>query len=88
MAWTAFVTEMKDGTMHSYGTEYGFCFFDLPNGYSHSDIAKIHNGVVYSKDRGIEDYFHVTSLEEYKPLRERPFFTCYLKELDSGRQLK
>ncbi len=80
MSWTAFVVEMQDGSMHSYGTSFNFEFFDLPDGYSFGDIAKIHSGMVYSKDRGLES-FSIQSQELTLTYRERPFFTCYLKEL-------
>jgi hypothetical protein len=59
-------------------------FFDLPQTYGHSDIRKIHSGVVYSESRGLEP-FSVTALKEIHPYREKPFFTCYLAHLDSGR---
>jgi len=82
MGWTAFVAEMKDGTMHSCGTQFNFEFFDLPAGYSYSDVATIHSGMVYSKDRGLEK-FSMNALEEIQPYREKPFFTCYLEVLDA-----
>jgi hypothetical protein len=80
MGWTAFVAEMKDGTMYSYGTQFNFEFFDLPSGYSFADIAKIHSGMVYSKANGLEA-FSMASTKEAQPYREKPFFTCYLDEL-------
>jgi hypothetical protein len=80
MSWTAFVVEMKDGTKHSYGSSFRFEFFDLPDGYSHADIAKIHSGMVYSQDLGLRD-FSMELQKEIQPHREKPFFTCYLKEL-------
>ena len=82
MGWTAFVVEMKDGTMYSYGTEFNFEFFDLPAGCLHSDIAKIHSGMVYSKVRGLER-FSLAASKEAETWREKPFFTCYLKALDA-----
>jgi hypothetical protein len=80
MAWTAFVVEMRDGTMYSYGTSFRFEFFDLPNGYSHADIVKIHSGMVYSAEKGLMP-FYMEARKEIQTYRERPFFTCYLKEL-------
>lgn len=82
MGWTAFVAEMRDGSMHSYGTAFNFEFFDLPQKYSLSDIAKIHSGMVYSKGRGLEAYSLAAS-KEAQTWREKPFFTCYLKALDA-----
>ncbi|HEY6903861.1 MAG TPA: hypothetical protein VI216_06105 [Candidatus Acidoferrales bacterium] len=84
MGWTAFVVEMKDGTRHSYGTSFNFEFFELPPGYSHSDIVKIRSGVLYSSARGVEA-FSIEGLRQTKPYTDKPFFTCYLTALGSGR---
>ncbi len=85
MGWTAFVAEMKDGTMHSYGTQFNFEFFELPEAYSFSDIGKIHSGMVYSQARGLHAFSAQSQAETVHSyghsLRERPFFACYLKEL-------
>ncbi len=87
MGWTAFVAEMKDGSMFSYGTQFCVEFFDLPTGYAYTDIQQIHSGMVYSKTRGLES-FSADSCKEtadeytHSPcLREKPFFTCYVDEL-------
>jgi hypothetical protein len=80
MGWTAFVVEMKDGTMYSYGTEFNFGFFDLPANCTH---AKIHSGMIYSKVRGLEPYSLAAS-KEMQTWREKPFFACYLKALDAS----
>ncbi len=80
MSWTAFVAEMKDGRMYSFGTTFCFEFFDLPTGYTHADIARIHSGMVYSPEQGLRD-FSVDSLKEIQVYREKPFFTCYLEQL-------
>jgi hypothetical protein len=80
MSWTAFVVEMTDGTMYSYGTSFCFEFFDLPAGYSHFDIAKVHSGMVYSRERGLQS-FSTDLQKEIQPYREKPFFTCYLGQL-------
>jgi hypothetical protein len=66
------VAEMKDGTMYSYGTSFNFEFFDLSVGYSHSDIARIHSGMVYSKTSGLAA-FSMKSVQETHPLRENHF---------------
>jgi len=80
MSWTAFVVEMKDGTMHSYGTSFSFEFFDLPKGYSWADIAEIHSGMVYSATSGLEK-FSLDLMKQISVYREKPFFACYLAEL-------
>jgi hypothetical protein len=81
MGWTAFVAEMQDGTMYSYGTSFRFEFFDLPKGYSYADILRIHSGMVYSPAGGLQK-FSLEHIRDIPTLREKPFFTCYLKELD------
>jgi hypothetical protein len=81
MGWTAFVAEMKDGKQFSFGTSFRFEFFELPPGYAHSDIAKIHSGKVYSETLGLQD-FSIEGMRQVQTLREKPFFSCYLKELD------
>jgi hypothetical protein len=83
MSWTAFVAEMKDGTKHSYGTSFRSEFFNLPHGYSYADIAKIHSGMVYSQELGLRE-FSMELQKEIQPYREKPFFTCYLKDLSDA----
>jgi hypothetical protein len=80
MSWTAFVAEMSDGTMYSYGTAFCFEFFDIPDGYSYTDIKRIHSGMVYSRERGLEP-FSMGSYQSTALFREKPFLTCYLREL-------
>ena len=83
MSWTGFVFEMKDGNLFSYGTSFQVEFFGLPDGYSFSDVAKVHNhsyvgaeGHIVGLERGIgaigEDY------DRSKVYRERPYFVCYI----------
>jgi hypothetical protein len=81
VGWTAFVVEMRDGTMHSFGTSFSFEFFSLPQGYAHQDIVKIHSGMVYSESHGLQR-FSMEWMKNEKPIRERPFFNCYLEGLD------
>jgi hypothetical protein len=80
MSWTAFVVEMKDGTMYSFGTSFSFEFFDLPEGYSYTDIETVHSGMVYSRQQGLRE-FSLNSLNDERIYREKPFFTCYLDQL-------
>ena len=81
MSWTAFVVEMKDGSMHSYGTSYNFEFFDLPDGYSFRDITAVHSGMVYSTERRMIEPFSVSPQDSVQTYREKPFLTCYLSQL-------
>lgn len=80
MGWTAFVVEMRDGSLHSFGTNFSFEFFDLPQGYTHADIAQIHSGMVYSQASGMVPFSHNAG-PDTATYREKPYFTCYLPEL-------
>ena len=81
MGWSAFVAEMRDGTLHPYGTSFSTEFFELPSGYSAKDIVNIHSGMTYAASTGLQK-FSRDSLEANPPLREKPYFTCYLNGLD------
>ena len=41
MSWTQFVAVMNDGKEFAFGTTYYFDFFDMPEGYSGTDVARI-----------------------------------------------
>ena len=80
MGWTGWVFEMHDGKMFAYGSGFTMEFFNLPEGYSFDDVAKVHNHSFLSPDGAL------CSLERggrfpagYLPnnlMRERIFFTC------------
>jgi len=74
---------MKDGKRFSYGTTFALEFFDLPEGYSHRDIKEIHSGMVHLDSDGMRP-FTVDRHEQVKCLREKPYFSCYLQELDTS----
>jgi hypothetical protein len=80
MSWTSFVTEMRDGSLHSLGTTFSFEFFDLPDGYTFNDIKNIQSGMVFSQARGLTPY-SLDAVQEARVYREKPFFTCYLDYL-------
>jgi hypothetical protein len=77
MGWTAFVVEMMDGAMHSFGTSFHTEFFDLPRGYAYSNITRIHSGMIYSAEQGLVR-FSLDSSSRPEVYREKPFFTCYV----------
>jgi hypothetical protein len=67
MSWTQFTVRMKDGAEFEFGTAFNMQFFNMPNGYSGSDIAKI-----IPATRG-------TARNSGAVLfRERPFFSCFI----------
>jgi hypothetical protein len=82
MAWTGFVFEMKDGRCFAYGTTFLMEFFNLPEGYSFTDVRKVHNhsyvsaaGEVRSLREGMAE-----QPADYDPtsvFREKPYFVCY-----------
>ncbi len=77
MGWTAFVAVMNDGIRFSYGTQFHFEFFDVPDGYSFSDIKEIQSGMIYLESDGTKP-FSFDRHKLAKCFREKPFFNCYL----------
>ena len=68
MSWTAFTAAMSDGAEFRFGTTFLTEFFDMPPGYTATDIAKITPAVRGTRPAPGETY-----------LREKPFFTCYIR---------
>jgi hypothetical protein len=83
MGWTAFVAEMNDGSYFNYGTSFRSEFFDLPNGYKHENIDRIHSGVVYLDSDGLQP-FSIARAAAVRCLRKKTFFTCYLEDIDDN----
>lgn len=76
---------MKDGKLFAYGSSFSMEFFDLPEGYSFDDVARVHNHSRLSKD-GILVSLRRGSRppEGYVPgdlFRERVFFECYIDDI-------
>jgi hypothetical protein len=69
MGWTEFYAVMKDGAEFRFGTTFTTEFFDMPSGYSTSDIAKIIPAIRGETPRQEHIY------------REKPFFICYVEGL-------
>lgn len=69
MSWTEFYAIMKDGNEFRFGTTFLTEFFDMPVGYSATDIIKIIPAVRGETPR--QEFIY----------RERPFFTCYVDGL-------
>lgn len=83
MSWTGFVFEMNDGRLFSYGTSFQVEFFDLPESYRFSDVAKVHNHAYVDFEGSIvslkSDVLSVgKDYEKVKIYRERPYFVCYI----------
>jgi hypothetical protein len=69
MSWTEFYAIMTDGKEFRFGTTFLTEFFDMPSGYSASDIAKIVPAIRGEPPR--QEHIH----------REKPFFTCLVEGL-------
>lgn len=69
MSWTEFYAVMSDGVEFRFGTSFLTEFFDMPQGYSATDISKIAPAVRGQQPRMERIY------------REKPFFTCYAEWL-------
>jgi hypothetical protein len=68
MSWTAFTATMSDGAQFLFGTTFLTEFFDMPHGYSGTDITNITPAVRGTRPAPGESYY-----------REKPFFTCYIR---------
>ena len=83
MGWTGWVFEMSDGKLFPYGSSFSMEFFQIPDGYTFDDVAKVHNHSFLSlaselrrlKQGGMppEDY----NREEL--FREKVYFTCAIE---------
>ena len=82
MGWTGWVFEMKDGKCFSYGSSFLMEFFNMPEGYSFEDVAKVHNHSYLSTDGALINLRQGGLLPDgysrVNIFRERVFFTCYI----------
>jgi len=88
MGWTGWVFEMSDGKLFPYGSSFSMEFFQIPDGYTFEDVAKVHNHSFLSsngelrklKQGGIppEDY------DPDKLFREKVYFTCAIEISGQG----
>jgi len=62
MGWTQFVGVMRDGKQFSFGTTYHTQFFEMPPGYTATDVVQIIPGEAVAGPT----------------YRERPFFECFI----------
>jgi hypothetical protein len=82
MSWTGFVFEMKDGALISFGTTFLMEFFDIPDGYSFSDVVAVHNHSYVSPRGELKNLRQgmAEQPDDYNASlvrRERPYFVCY-----------
>jgi hypothetical protein len=73
---------MNDKKRFSYGATFHMQFFDLPDGYSFSDIKKIHSGMVHSEAEGTLPWTREIH-RQIRYFRERVFFTCYMDGIEA-----
>jgi hypothetical protein len=85
MSWTGWVFEMSDGKRFAYGSSYHMEFFDLPEGYSFENVAKVHNHSFLSDDGALVSLVRGGLLPSgYHPkklFRERVYFKCHIDGL-------
>ncbi len=82
MSWTGFVLEMRDGKLVAFGTTFSMEFFDIPDGYSFSDVVIVHNHSYVSPNGEPKSLVQGITQRpsDYDPSlvhRERPYFVCY-----------
>ena len=86
MGWTGWVFEMSDGSVFSYGSSFSFDFFELPDGYTFGDVAKVHNHSFVNSDGQVasihEDragYLEKRGSDDLaRTYQARPSFVCYV----------
>ena len=68
MSWTQFAVVMENGVEYSFGTTYNMEFFNIPDGLSWDKATTV-----------------ISHRSETKPVyRERPYFTCFVDDVDFG----
>ncbi len=82
MSWTGFVLETRDGKFVAFGTAFSMEFFDIPDGYSFSDVLAVHNHSYVSPTGELKSLVQGMSQQpsDYDlslVQRERPYFVCY-----------
>jgi hypothetical protein len=83
MAWTGFVLEMADDRSFSFGTSFGFEFFDVPEGYGFESVKNVINhayidpagNLAFIRDN-IEKWRE--SLIQCTVYRSKPYFNCFV----------
>lgn len=86
MGWTGFVLKMDDGKNFAFGTQYLMEFFQMPGGYSASNIKEVINHSYLTKSGEVESHNvpFIETPEDYDSdaiYRERQFFICNVDEL-------
>lgn len=86
MSWTGFCAKMKDGKIFGFGSRFSFDFFQMPKGYTSTDITEIINHSYISKTgeltkHNVPFFSWPADYDDKVIYRERPFFDCYIKGL-------
>ena len=86
MGWTGFCVKMNDGKIFGYGSSFLFDFFQMPNGYTATDISEIINHSYLSKSGQLKEhkvpfFDRPNDYDEKNIYRERQFFDCYVDGL-------
>lgn len=83
MGWTGFVARMKDGKHFGFGTSFSFSFFNLPEGYSYSDVSEIINHSYINVEGNVEGFKGHSTSGDFRAnsFREKIYFECFLDGL-------
>ncbi len=86
MGWTGFVLKMDDEKHFAFGTQFLTEFFQMPEGYTISDIKEVINHSYISKSGEVKshDVPFIETPEDYNSdclYRERQYFECFIDKL-------
>ena len=85
MGWTGWVFEMFDKNRFSYGSSFSMEFFQLPEGYSFSDVSKVYNHSYVGDNNELlplkQGGFLPKNYKDVTLLRERTYFSCFLDDI-------
>lgn len=84
MGWTGFATRMLDDKYFGFGSRGGFEFFDMPEGYSPSDIIEIVNHAYVLKTGELRHHQRafLNNPPDYDNAvvhLSRPYFECFME---------
>lgn len=85
MGWTGFSARMSDGKYFGFGTTQAAGFFELPEGYSKTDIVEIINHSFVTKNGELRQHKLAfldapPDYEEAVIYRSLPYFDCFIDE--------
>lgn len=83
MGWTGWVFEMSDGKLFPYESSFSMEFFQIPDGYTFDDVAKVHNHSFLSSAGEIRKLkqggMPPDNYNREELFREKVYFTCAIE---------